>query len=205
MPVINKVEEKIEQLKDTFELIPNERKELLNQFADYISNKLKKGKEVNLIFICTHNSRRSHISQIWAQAAAEYFNITNIECYSGGTEATAFNPRAIEALMKTGFNIGKKDNSDNPIYLVNYSEENEPIECFSKVYSDPYNPQKDFAAVITCSEADENCPTIFGAEARFPIRYEDPKEFDDTEMEKQMYLQRVDQIGREMLFLFSIM
>jgi arsenate reductase len=204
MPVIKEVETKIIQLEDTFELISNERKELLNQFAEYILKKTRDGKDVNLTFICTHNSRRSHISQIWAQASAEYYNIPNIKCYSGGTEATAFNPRAVKAMQKAGFEIEKKDDSDNPVYLVYYSEDSDPIKCFSKVYNDPFNPQKEFAAVMTCSDADENCPVVFGAEARFPIRYNDPKEFDGTEMEEAKYDERVGQIGREILFLFNL-
>ncbi len=203
MPIINEVEAKIIQLKNTFELIPNERKELLNQFAEYISQKLKDGKEVKLTFICTHNSRRSHISQIWAQTAAEFYGISNINCYSGGTEATAFNPRAVNSMRNAGFKIEKKNDSDNPVYLVYYSDDKDPIECFSKVYSDKFNPQKDFAAIMTCSDADENCPVVFGAEARFPIRYEDPKEFDGTELEEQKYTERVEQIGREMIYSFA--
>jgi len=204
MSLFSKLEYKVIQLMNLFKNIPPERKELLNSFAEYISNKLKDDKEINLTFICTHNSRRSHISQIWAQTAAEYYGIPNIKCYSGGTEATAFNPRAVKAMQKAGFKIEKQDNSDNPVYLVYYSDDKEPIECFSKVYSDEYNPQKDFAAIMTCSDADENCPVVFGAEERFPIRYDDPKEFDNTELEEAKYDERVEQIGGEMLYLFSL-
>ncbi|MBZ0179431.1 MAG: hypothetical protein K8F36_09070 [Melioribacteraceae bacterium] len=203
MALYYKLAEKINTLKNSFNSIPAERKKILNEFSDYISNKVKDGKEVNLTFICTHNSRRSHISQIWAQTAAEYYGIPNIKCFSGGTEATAFNPRAVKALRKAGFKIEKKYDSDNPVYNVYYSDDREPIECFSKVYSDKYNPQKNFAAIMTCSDADENCPVVFGAEARFPIRYDDPKEFDGTELEEAKYDERVEQIGREMLFVFS--
>lgn len=204
MTLYNKLAEKINTLKNSFNSIPGERKKLLNEFSEYITNKLRDGKEVNLVFICTHNSRRSHIGQIWAQTAAEYYGIPNIKCYSGGTEATAFNPRAVKSLQKAGFEIEKKDDSDNPVYLVNYSDEGEPVECFSKVYSDKYNPQKDFAAIMTCSDADANCPVVFGAEARFPIHYEDPKEFDGTDLEEEKYDERVEQIGREMLLLFEV-
>lgn len=203
MALYYKLAEKINKLKNSFNSIPADRKKILNEFSDYISNKVKDGKEVNLTFICTHNSRRSHISQIWAQTAAEYYGIPNIKCFSGGTEATAFNPRAVKALRKAGFKIEKKYDSDNPVYNVYYSDDREPIECFSKVYSDKYNPQKNFAAIMTCSDADENCPVVFGAEARFPIRYDDPKEFDGTELEEAKYDERVEQIGREMLFVFS--
>lgn len=199
----HKLIEKIEMLGNSFDSISEERKKLLIEFSVHIANKLKEEKDVSLTFICTHNSRRSHISQIWAQAAAEYFGIPNIKCYSGGTEVTAFNSRAVKAMTKAGFKIEKKDDSGNPVYLVYYSDDRDPIECFSKVYSDEYNPQKDFAAIMTCSDADENCPVVFGAEARFPIRYDDPKEFDNTELEESKYDERVEQIGREMLYAFS--
>lgn len=191
------------KLEQTFDQILGERKELLESFAKYIEEKIVKDEPVNLTFICTHNSRRSHISQIWAQTAAEYYGIKNIYCFSGGTEATAFNPRAVKAMKKAGFKIEKQDDSENPVYFVHYSDDKKPIKCFSKVYSDEFNPQKDFAAIMTCSDADENCPVVFGAEARFPIRYDDPKEFDDTDLEEEKYDERVEQIGREMLYAFS--
>lgn len=203
MSVFPDIEQKINQLKNSFVVIPDKRKELLNETAQYILGKLKEGKAVNLIFICTHNSRRSHMAQIWAQTAAEYFDVKDIQCFSGGTEATAFNPRAVSAIEKVGFKINKQDYSENPVYKVSYSNETEPLKCFSKVYSDKFNPQKDFAAIMTCSDADENCPVVFGADARFPIRYEDPKKYDDTEIEGYKYLERFEEIGREMLFLFS--
>ncbi len=200
--LIEKITTIIKELEKEYSNIPKERKELLDSFAKYISEKISNNQKVNLIFICTHNSRRSIISQVWAQAAAEYFNIPNIHCYSGGTEETAFNPRAVKALTNIGFRIEQKDKSNNPLYLVYYSEDNPPLKCFSKVYSDSFNPQKDFAAIMTCSDADKNCPVVFGAEAKFPIRYDDPKEFDNTELEEQKYTERVKQIGREMLYTF---
>lgn len=199
----NNITAKIEMLKNSFDSIPAERRMLLNEFSVYIANQLKKEQDVNLTFICTHNSRRSHISQIWAQTAAAYYNIPNVKCYSGGTEATAFNPRAVKAMQKAGFRIETEDDSNNPVYLVYYSNDKEPVKCFSKVYSDSFNPQKDFAAIMTCSDADENCPVVFGAEARFPIRYDDPKEFDDTDLEEKKYDERVQQIGIELLYAFS--
>lgn len=203
MPLYNDLEITIQQLSSSFGEIPPERKKLLEEFADYISSLLSKKSEMNFIFICTHNSRRSHISQIWAQTSAEYYGIGGVNCFSGGTEATAFNPRAVEALGGLGFRIKKTDYTDNPVYNVYYSAEKNPLKCFSKKYSDPFNPQKNFTAVMTCSDADENCPVVFGAEARFPVRYEDPKVYDGTEIEREKYSERVRQIGVEMLYLFS--
>lgn len=201
--VIKEIENNIIKLNDTFALISNERKELLNELARYISQKVRNHEEVKLNYICTHNSRRSHMGQIWGQTAAEYYGIVNVKCFSGGTEATAFNLRAVKAIREFGFIITQKDNSGNPLYLVNYADEKEPLKCFSKVYNDEFNPQNNFAAIMTCSDADENCPVVFGAEARFPIRYKDPKEYDNTELEAKMYKERFEEIGREMLYLFS--
>lgn len=199
----NNIKKLIDELKERFDEISDNRKELLESFATYISEKLKENKEINLTFICTHNSRRSHMSQIWAQTAAEYFVIPNVECFSGGTEATAFNPRAVKAIRDYGFSVLQKDESENPVYLVYYSDEKEPLKCFSKIYNDEFNPQVNFTAIMTCSQAEENCPIVYGAVSRFPIKYDDPKEYDETELEEAKYKERFEQIGIEMLFVFS--
>lgn len=198
-----KIKDYIITLEKLFHKIPFERKALLQSFATHIFKNIKNRKKANLTFICTHNSRRSHMSQIWAQTAAEHYGIQNINCFSGGTEATAFNPRAVKAVREVGFVVEQKDESENPVYLVSYSEGKNPLECFSKIYDNPINPQKDFVAIMTCSQADDNCPVVFGAEMRFPIRYDDPKEFDNTKLEEVKYVERFNQIGIEMLYVFS--
>jgi arsenate reductase (thioredoxin) len=191
------------QLTSGFDEIPSARFEILNTLTLFIQNKIASNQNVYLNFICTHNSRRSHLSQIWAQTAAHYYNIPNVFCFSGGTEATAFNPRAVQAMQSAGFSISKMSEGTNPIYDVRYSPDIPAIKAFSKKYDDPFNHDKNFAAVMTCSHADENCPVVFGAEARIPLRYDDPKEFDDTPLEEAKYTERVHQIGREVLFAFS--
>ncbi|MCB0742447.1 MAG: protein-tyrosine-phosphatase [Ignavibacteriae bacterium] len=199
-----KIKNIVQNLIQDFDKISSERKQLLESFAEFISNKNEKDEEVNLIFICTHNSRRSQFAQVWAKTSAEYYGIKNINSFSGGTEATAFNPRAVNALRKIGFEINKNDENENPIYSIQYSEKLEPLKCFSKVYNNSFNPQNNFAAIMTCSDADENCPIVFGADERFPIRYEDPKKFDDTDLEEIKYDERCREIAREMLFTFSL-
>jgi arsenate reductase len=181
--------------------ITPERKSLLEEMAEYLREKLSTGQEIRLNFICTHNSRRSQFSQIWAQTAAAYYGIEAF-CYSGGVEVTAFNPRAVAAIQRDGFKLVQKV-GDNPVYFVFYSEEEEPIVTFSKVYDDAINAPKEFAAVMTCDHADENCPFIPGAEKRFPLRYEDPKAFDDSPLEETMYSERSHQIGAELFYLFE--
>ena len=203
MKLFHSIEILIQRLMNEFDKIDSTRKELLLSFASEISEKLHTNTEVNLTFICTHNSRRSHFGQIWAQTASAFYGIKNLNCFSGGTETTAFNIRAVQAIINGGFEAVNSSEDDNPKYLVSYSYDRKPIECFSKVYNDKFNPQKNYIAIMTCSHADENCPIVFGADSRFPIRYDDPKEFDDTLIEQQKYKERFEQIGREMLFAFN--
>ena len=181
--------------------IPEQRKRVLQPLIDYIQSKVNQGLVANLNFICTHNSRRSQFSQIWAQTAADYFNIP-VHSYSGGVEVTAFNERAVLSLERSGFKI-TKEGSGNPRYFVNHSENGIPIIAFSKLFDDPTNQGKPFASVMTCSDADENCPFIPGTEERLPVRYEDPKAFDDTPKETEMYDARSLQIASELFYVFS--
>ena len=189
-------------IKDS-DLIPTDRKNLLDELSIYIKEKLKSTSEVNLIFICTHNSRRSHLAQVWAQTAAAFYNIKNLYTYSGGTEKTAFNPAAVEALKKAGFKISIEKEGKNPKYKVNFGKKTEPIVCFSKVYNHRKNPSDGFVAIMTCSDADEACPIVSGADYRTTIKYEDPKLFDGTDRQENAYWERSLEIGREMFYVFA--
>lgn len=183
--------------------IPEDRLAVLKPLIDYIQSKIDQGKEINLNFICTHNSRRSQFSQIWAQTAADYFGIP-AKCYSGGVEVTAFNERAVASIKRSGFDVvAQGEVESNPIYLVSHSKDHDPIKAFSKLFDDPVNKAEQFAAVMTCSHADENCPFIPGTEQRIAVRYEDPKAFDDTPKEASKYDERSMQIAGEMFYVFS--
>ncbi|MFC0261244.1 protein-tyrosine-phosphatase [Fontibacter flavus] len=181
--------------------ISEDRKAVLQVLIDYVQRKVDQNQEINLNFICTHNSRRSQFSQIWGKVAAAYHGI-DINSYSGGVEVTAFNERAVASIKRFGFKVSKEGES-NPKYFVFYSNDEDPIVTFSKVYDDAANALYGFAAVMTCSHADENCPFIPGAEVRIPVRYEDPKAFDDTDQEAEMYDTRSLQIASELLYVFS--
>lgn len=184
------------------ESITEKRKKEFAPLIDYIKEKKQTNAPLQLNFICTHNSRRSQFSQLWAKVMAHHFDI---ECtnFSGGVEVTACNERVIKALTKQGFEITtSKQNEENPIYSIG----NDGIvygSFFSKLYNDENNPSKDFAAVMTCGHADENCPFIVGAEKRIPLRYTDPKRFDDLPNESEGYLNKSIEIATEMLYIFS--
>jgi len=181
--------------------ISEERKAILQELIDYVQKKIDHHQKVNLNFICTHNSRRSQFSQIWGKVAAAYYGI-DIHSFSGGVEVTAFNERAVASIKRFGFKVSQQGEV-NPKYFIFYSDDENPIVAFSKVYDDTANAPSSFAAVMTCSHADENCPFIPGAEARIPVRYEDPKAFDDTDQEANMYDTRSLQIASELLYVFS--
>jgi arsenate reductase len=195
----------IENVINTIDIknISPERKIILQPLIDYIQAKVSNQQEIRLNLICTHNSRRSHLSQVWAQTAAAYFNIKNVFCYSGGTEATALFPMAAKTLEKTGFKIKTISEGKNPVYAIKYSENEHPIIGFSKTYDDDFNPQSEFAAILTCSQADGGCPFIAGAEKRIPVTFEDPKAFDNTPQQAEKYEERSLQIASEMLYVFS--
>ena len=184
-----------------FSIISDERKIILSELIQYVQQQRNNHKEIHLNFICTHNSRRSQFSQVWAKTAAHFYAI-NIHSYSGGVEETEFNQRAVDSLKRTGFRISKREEK-NPKYLVYFSEGTMPLYCFSKIYDDAINAKNNFAAVMTCSHADENCPYIPGADQRIPVRYNDPKEFDGTSLESQKYDERSKEIATEMFYIFS--
>jgi len=197
-----------EEIKITFtsfkkDNISTERKQVLEPLIDYIQSKVNEGKNINLNFICTHNSRRSHLSQVWAQAAAHYHQVKNVHCYSGGTEATALFSMAAQTLENAGFQIIKLSNEENPVYSIKFAENEHPIIGFSKTYDHVLNPKSEFAAIMTCSHADKNCPFIPGCEKRIPVRYNDPKEFDNTTQQVEKYKERSNQIAVEMNYVFS--
>lgn len=184
-------------------VISEERKVILKPLIDYLKDKISANKSIRLNFICTHNSRRSHLSQIWAQTMAACYNINNVSCYSGGTEATAMFPKVEETLRTQGFQIVKLSEENNPVYSIKFSKNEPSIIAFSKQFSDDFNPASDFAAIMTCSSADKGCPMVFGCDKRIAITYEDPKKSDGTPHQTETYLKRSLQIAREMKFVFS--
>lgn len=195
----------IRQVIESFDttVITEERKIELQPLIDFIQQKVANKSEVRLNFVCTHNSRRSHLSQIWAQTLASYFNINNVYCYSSGTEATALFPVVAETLTATGFNIKMLSEGNNPVYCIKYAPNKHPVIGFSKTIDDSFNPQSEFAAIMTCDSANEACPVIVGAEKRIPVMFADPKAFDNTPQQAEKYQERSLQIATELSYVFS--
>lgn len=193
----------IERLTKQFDTISFDRKEELEKLSLYIKGKLDAHETPKLIVICTHNSRRSHLGQLWLAVAASYYQLPKIETFSGGTEATAFHPNAVAALQRIGFTLTIAEQAKNPVYQVRWQTNQDAYEAFSKKFEDAPNPTKEFAAIMVCSEADEGCPYVPGTDFRIALPFDDPKAFDGTDKEAAKYDERCEQIGMEMLYVIS--
>lgn len=190
------------RLSDRFGTIPEERKKQLERLSGFITDQLKQQKDVQLVYVCTHNSRRSHFGQIWAAVAASFYDVSGVQTHSCGTETTAFHPNAIAALKQSGFRITILEEGINPVYAVAFGPEG-IATCYSKRFDDPSLPKSGFVAVMTCGDADVNCPVLPGTALRIGTTYEDPKLFDGTSQQDAAYSERSDQIATECLYVFA--
>lgn len=180
--------------------VSEERQKTLNEIGDYLVTELRDEKKAQIMVICTHNSRRSHIAQAWIQTAMTYYGVDGVVAYSGGLEATAFHPNAIASLERAGFYIsGGNTRNPNPVYTVSNGSSSYLHQ--SKAYGDKLNPKSNFGAIMVCSDADESCPLVQGAEKRFSLPYDDPRYYDDTPSQDQKYDETVREIAREMFYL----
>lgn len=193
----------VQEVAGELDRVPADRRAVLGAIAADITARLAAGKPADLTFICTHNSRRSHMSQIWAQTAAYHYGLDQVSTYSGGTDVTACNCRTVTAMRRAGFDIQDATTGDNPLYLVRYAGDRPPIRAYSKRYNADANPQRDFIALMTCSSADKSCPIVSGAIARHAIHYTDPRLCDDTPTETTAYNERCREIAREMFYLMA--
>lgn len=198
--------ELIEELNLEQDQISDQRKEELKDLAASSSQIFSEYGILNITIICTHNSRRSQLAELWIRTLAHHYELDNIYTYSGGTEGTAFNQRMVQAIASAGWEVSQLDESENPKYHIAHSDEDRnTFIMYSKVYDENYNPQKDFLAILVCNSADKACPIVHGAAQRVALPYLDPKAFDDTEKESEAYADKVREIGREMIYMLGLM
>lgn len=178
------------------------RKEKLIELAQTIRNTYKNENNVKIIFICTHNSRRSQFSHAWAYVSSLYFKLDFIKPFSGGTEIDTVNLNVINSLISSGLKI-EKTHKGKAIYLLKSFKKDKGINLYSKVYNSKLNPSKHFIAIMTCSDADQMCPVIKGAEKKVSLPYSDPRVSDNTGLEKEVYNQTCSIIAKEMFYLMK--
>lgn len=204
--LFSKIRQYADLLTTQFDLIEEPHRAAVDELVTWISTNYQSGKPLDVIVVCTGNSRRSILGSTLGNIAAAYYGLPNIRFYSGGTHPSAFNLRTVAALKEIGVEIeqlGKEaprgsSGEANPIYRVQWGKGMETIE-FSKLYSDAQNPQRGFAAIMVCSQADAECPMVKGAGKRISAPYLDPKEYDGAAFEAAKYAERRDDIGRFML------
>jgi arsenate reductase len=182
--------------------LTSSRKELLLRIAETIAKEYSLNEVVHLNFICTHNSRRSQLGQVWSFYAAHNFGL-NIKSFSGGTEVTAFFRNTVKTLQKVGFTFQLEDFShQNPKYRISFSGTNDNILGFSKLYNETVNIEP-YMVITTCDSADQNCPFIPTATFRFHLPFVDPKHSDGSANQEDVYLQTNRKIAGEIHFIFA--
>ena len=201
--VLQTVRPMIFQVIKEFGQIPPDRQAELRKVALYVKSKLAANESPQLTFICTANSRRSHLAQVWASTAAAYYDIPSVKTYSGGIQVTACNIRTVWALRRAGFSVAQSTSGTNPVYLIQYSDYAEPLRAFSKFYNQDGNPTSNYVAIMTCDQADKNCPVVEGSSMRVGVHYVDPKVADGKPEEEATYDERCRQVAREMFFMMS--
>lgn len=202
--ISNTIVSKINKLEDQTYLISALRKEELDNLAELIVSEYDDYGEVDVIVICTENSLRSQLGQLWIQSIAQNYNLDFLSVYSGGTEVTSFNANMVKALSKYGFTIDKLNDIENPGYLISQSEDDKSTDVmFSKLYDDELNPEYDFIALIICEQADKNCPVIEESSHRLFMPYENVKVFDNTDQQLVKYNEKIEEIGREMIYMIK--
>jgi len=189
-PFLSRLEE---QSKD----ISSARREDLDKLAAIITEDLVKGDSV-VKFICTHNSRRSQVAEFMLDVLSREYGL-KITALSAGTEATAFEPRMVNAIKNQGFPLIEYGNKPNPLYI--YRIKNDDLYYFSKRYDEQLIDYGESIIVTVCGDANENCPVIPGTLKRFHLGYEDPKKSDGSDHESETYKKKVLEIGSEILYL----
>jgi len=201
--LLGSVEQFVTSTVDQIPQIPLDRRQQLEALSKQAAAILRDKGQLDLVFICTHNSRRSQMAQVWSQVAVAYYGVAGISTYSGGTEATACNVRTVRAFESAGLDVSRRKNGDNPVYRVRFAGGLQSLELYSKVYHEQPTVLQDYFAVIVCGDAEERCPLVQGTTHRNVLRYQDPKESDGTPQEEQTYMQRNQQVACEMFFVVS--
>ncbi len=182
--------------------IPQKRKKILLEIVSYIKQNYLIEDRSNIIFICTHNSRRSQLAQCWLSVSCRYYNLNKINTFSGGLEITSLNSNALNALKRSGFIVNHIDTKDN-IYLLKTSKKNKGQTLYSKKHDSKNNPQRKFLAIITCSDANKQCPVVRGADKKIFLPYHDPRISDGSGLEKTTYDQSCFNIAQEMFYIMK--
>ena len=211
--LLPKVREHADSLTASFDMIGETHRPAGRKLVEWIAKNYRPGTPLDVIVVCTGNSRRSILGATMGNIAAAYYGMPEIRFCSGGTAPTAFNSRTVKTLKEIGVDVELTDKeaargepkTANPIYRLRWGSPGDTsgptmeVAEFSKHYDDPANPQSGFAALMVCGEADAGCPFVKGSALRVSMPYLDPKLYDDGSLESAKYAERRDDMGRLML------
>lgn len=186
--------------KATGEGLSAERQELWQKAAHAVQE--KKAKAMN--FICTHNARRSVISQSLAAALAYHYGIDDMVFYSGGAESTYIHPNSIALLQRIGFKLKEVEAGANPVHTARFASDAETLRLFSKTFDD-VSSHEPYVAILVCSKGDAACPFIPDAKARILIPFDDPGAYDGTADAAEAYFATAKLILNELHYFFQLL
>lgn len=155
------------------------RRARLDELAGFLL--ANRDRPASLVFVCTHNSRRSQMSQAIASALAVASGMGQLQPGSAGTERTRCHPNALAALRRAGFGVGEPTgDADNPRHPLQLGNGIAGPWLYSKRLDEALDGPAPRAAVMTCSSADAGCPVVPGVELRLSLPYDDPKAADES-------------------------
>ncbi len=197
-------------LTTSFDMIDEQHRLAGQKLAEWIAANYRPGKQLDVIAVCTANSRRSFLGETMGNIAAAYYGMPEIRFHSGGTAATRIQQshstwRSRRSAWKSSQPARKSPRGEpgtaNPIYRLCWgAAESGEVSLqtteFSKRYDDSTNPRQGFAALMVCGEADAACPSVKGSVLRVSMPYLDPKIYDGGAFEEAKYAERRDDMAR---------
>ena len=177
------------------------RRPALRSCAAAIARQLDARGEVSVVAVCTHNSRRSQLAEVWLAVASAAAGLGGVSVCSGGSDPVAVAPGAIAVLRERGFRVEADTADANPRLRVR----GHGIE--RELYAKPLGeavagvPLRGGVALMVCAAADAACPPVpqVGYRARLP--FADPRHADGTPGEAAAYRAASDRIEAEMRWL----
>ena len=165
------------------------QKKRIEIIVERLYNKIK---SISLIvFICTHNSRRSQFCEAWSKVLANRYGL-NISFSSAGTTKTSVYKEVINSLKRAGVDINEKG-------ILNI--EGKTSILYSKTLDDI--KENKFISITNCTDAEKNCPLDPRSHLNLNIFYDDPKKFDGMENEKKEYDKTSVSIAAEINVIFK--
>ncbi len=163
----------------------------VKKIAKTLKNEIKSYNSI--VFVCTHNSRRSQFCQVWSQILSDIYKL-NLSFQSAGVIKTEVYVEVIRSLQRAGVDI-----DETGTILIN----NKQVSLFSKSL-DEIN-LKAFISMMTCSDAEKSCPTDPRSKKNISLFYPDPKRFDGTKDEIKEYDFTCKSIAAEINAIFKLL